>query len=94
VDNIGMESKDVVFPEEIFRKIINDYTEEEGVRSLRRCLETILLKLNMAKYTAIGNELKNLSFPLIMNEGLVKTLLSDKSKSSDFSDISRKMMYI
>jgi ATP-dependent Lon protease len=94
VDNIGMDSQDVIFPEEILRKIINEYTEEEGVRSLRRCLETILLKLNMAKYTTIGNELKNLSFPVVMNEGLVKTLLSDKSKSSDFSDVSRKMMYI
>jgi ATP-dependent Lon protease len=94
VDNIGMERNDVVFSDEILRKIINEHTEEEGVRSLRRCLETILLKLNMAKYTTIGNELKNLSFPLVMNEGLMKTLLSDKSKSSEFSDYSRKMMYI
>jgi ATP-dependent Lon protease len=94
VDNIGMDSKDVVFTDEILRKIINEYTEEEGVRGLRRCLETILLKLNMAKYTVIGNEIKNLSFPVGMNEGLVKTLLSDKSKSSEFSDVSRRMMYI
>jgi hypothetical protein len=35
-----------------------------------------------------------LSFPLVMTEGLMKTLLSDKSKSSEFSDYSRKMMYI
>ena len=94
VDNIGMESQDVIFPEEILRKIINEYTEEEGVRNLRRCLETILLKLNMARYTTIGNELKNLKFPVIMNEELIRTLLSDKSKSSDFTDFSRKMMYI
>jgi ATP-dependent Lon protease len=94
VDNIGMESQDVVFPEEILRKIINEYTQEEGVRSLRRCLETILLKLNMAKYTVIGNELKNISFPLVMNDGLLKKLLTDKSQSNDFSDVSRKMMYI
>ena len=94
VDNIGMDPKDVVFTDEILRKIVNEYTEEEGVRGLRRCLETILLKLNMAKYTTIGNEIKNLSFPVVMNDGLVKTLLSDKSKSSEFSDYSRKMMYI
>ena len=94
VDNIGMEPQDVVFPEDILRKIINEYTEEEGVRGLRRCLETILLKLNMAKYTVIGNELKNISFPITLNEELVKTLLTDKSKSIDFSDVSRKMMYI
>lgn len=94
VDNIGMEPNDVVFSEEILRKIVNEYTQEEGVRNLRRCLETILLKLNMAKYTVIGNELKNLSFPLVMNDGLLKKLLSDKSQSNDFSDVSRKMMYI
>ena len=94
VDNIGMDPKDVVFTDEILRKIVNEYTEEEGVRSLRRCLETILLKLNMAKYTTIGNEIKDLSFPVVMNEGLMKTLLSDKSKSSEFSDVSRRMMYI
>jgi ATP-dependent Lon protease len=94
IDNIGMDPKDVLFSDETFRKIINEYTEEEGVRSLRRCLETILLKLNMAKYTTIGNELKNLSFPVVMNEELVKTLLTDKSKSNEFSDVSRRMMYI
>jgi ATP-dependent Lon protease len=94
VDNIGMEPQDVIFPDEILRKIINEYTEEEGVRSLRRCLETILLKLNMAKYTTIGNELKNVSFPFVMNEELVKILLSDKSKSNEHSDFIRKMMYI
>ena len=94
VDNIGMDPKDVVFTDEILRKIVNEYTEEEGVRSLRRCLETILLKLNMAKYTTIGNEIKDLSFPVVMNDGLMKTLLSDKSKSSEFSDVSRRMMYI
>ena len=89
-----MEPQDVIFPDEILRKIINEYTEEEGVRSLRRCLETILLKLNMAKYTTIGNELKNVSFPFVMNEELVKILLSDKSKSNEHSDFIRKMMYI
>jgi ATP-dependent Lon protease len=94
VDNIGMESQDVIFSDEILRKIITEYTEEEGVRSLRRCLETILLKINMAKYTSIGNELKNLSFPVVINEGLLKTLLYDKSKSNEFFDIGRKMMYI
>jgi len=94
VDNIGMETQDVVFSDDILRKIINEYTEEQGVRSLRRCLETILLKLNMAKYTVIGNELKNLSFPVVINQELVKNLLSDKSKSNELSNISHKMMYI
>jgi ATP-dependent Lon protease len=94
IENIGIDTKDVIFSDEILRKIINEYTEEEGVRNLRRCLETILLKLNMARYTSIDNELKNICFPVVINDSLVKTLLSDKSKFNDFSDIGRKMMYI
>lgn len=48
----------------------------------------------MAKYTSIDNELKNISFPVVINDSLLKNLLSDKSNSKEFSDIGRKMMYI
>ena len=94
MDNIGMNPSDIIFPDEILKKIINEYTSEEGVRNLRRCLETILLKLNMAKYTTIGNDLKDIKFPVVIDNKLLITLLSNKDGMNDFSDISRKMMYI
>jgi len=94
IDNIGMNHGDIIFPDEILKKIINEYTEEEGVRNLRRCLETILLKLNMAKYTTIGNDLKDINFPVVIDNKLLITLLSSKNGTNYFSDMSRKMMYI
>jgi ATP-dependent Lon protease len=101
-DNIGLDSKEVIFPDEIVKKIIEEYTEEEGVRSLRRCLETILLKLNMAKYTnytkgkplAIGNELQNIKFPVVVDEKLLGLLLKKKEDEDDSNSISKRMMYI
>jgi len=42
----------VVFEEEVLRYIIQNYTEkEEGVRNLRRCIETIVSKVNIYSLT-------------------------------------------
>ena len=48
----------------------------------------------MAKYTTIGNDLKDIKFPVVIDNKLLITLLSNKDGMNDFSDISRKMMYI
>jgi len=93
IDNIGLDKNDIIFTDEILRRIINEYTSEEGVRNLRRCLETILLKLNMVKYTKIGHDLNDIKFPVTIDNKLLITLLSSKNKD-DSSDLSRKMMYI
>jgi len=100
LSNIGLDEKEVKFPDYIIKKIIDEYTKEEGVRSLRRCLETILLKLNMAKYTnyskgkplAIGSELQSIKFPVVVDEKLVELLL--KKDNEEEESISKKMMYI
>ena len=47
--DVGFEHKSVDFNQEVLTKIIEDYTFEPGVRSLKRSLENILLKLNIDK---------------------------------------------
>ena len=98
MENIGLEG--VTFPDEIIRKIITEYTVEEGVRSLRRCLETILLKINMARFTNIKgkknmiDEISNVKFPFTVDEKLVDKILKKKNgDDEDFLSISKKMMY-
>ena len=67
--------KDIIFTDEIIKEIINLYTQkEEGVRNLKRCIETIISKINiyMLSYSENesnesneSNEIKNkLSFQL------------------------------
>ena len=45
--NVGFPYGSIKFNNEILTKIIADYTYEPGVRSLKRCIENILLKLNL-----------------------------------------------
>ena len=45
--NVGFEYKSILFSNNILSKIIQDYTYEPGVRSLKRSIENILLKLNL-----------------------------------------------
>ncbi len=47
--DVGFDNKSVLFENEVLAKIIEDYTFEPGVRSLKRSLENILLKLNIDK---------------------------------------------
>jgi endopeptidase La len=53
--NVGFEYKSVIFPEPIITKIVEEYTYEPGVRSLKRSIESILLKLNLDKIYRKGN---------------------------------------
>jgi len=42
------ENKDIIFTDEILKEIVDKYTlGEEGVRNLKRCIETIISKINI-----------------------------------------------
>jgi endopeptidase La len=53
--SVGFEYKSIIFPEPIITKIVEEYTYEPGVRSLKRAIESILLKLNLDKIYSKGN---------------------------------------
>jgi len=88
--NIGICDEEFYFSDEILKEIIQKHTKEEGVRELRRCIETILLKLNMAKYTKV-DVLKDYRFPIILNSNLVEELLKKKEEDNFHKN---HMMYI
>ena len=50
-DNIGINIKNVDFLDEALYYIIKNYCKEEGVRKLEKCLEHILLQLNLYHIT-------------------------------------------
>ena len=47
--DIGFRLEDLLFNDEVLKHIIQNYTEEKGVRSLKRHLETIISKVNLLK---------------------------------------------
>ena len=68
--DIGMEFKSIIIPDEIMINIINNYTNEGGVRSLKKNLYSIVRELNVANLTntKIGDIVIN--FPLVLNKTL------------------------
>ena len=69
---------------EVIKEIIETYTDEQGVRELRRCIETILLKLNMRRFT------EEVRFPLQINSDIIKEYL----KKQNTDDFLSKMLYL
>ena len=81
--------EDIVFEKEGIEFIIENYTEkEEGVRNLKRCLETIISKVNIYNLSHISNntkdniplnfEIKDFKLPLHLNKEIIEKLISKK----------------
>ncbi len=77
--NVGFEYKSVIFPEPIITKIVEEYTYEPGVRSLKRAIESILLKLNLDKIYSKGNFINGEDYttenPLVIDTDILTTYL-------------------
>ena len=85
-------TEDITFEKEALEYIIENQTEkEEGVRNLKRCLETIISKINIYnlsqsnmvdKQIPLTFKIENFSIPLKINKELVDSLLSKKEDKS------------
>jgi len=78
--DIGIKENDVIISEEILSDIINNYTNEGGVRRLKEHLYKIIRELNKANLTKskIGDEL--VKFPVNLSKNLYNELYKSKPK--------------
>ena len=53
IKDIGFNPEEFKISDEILEKLIQDFCKEKGVRKLEKCLETIIMKLNLFKMTGI-----------------------------------------
>ena len=61
----NINTTDIIFTNEIIQEIITQYTHtEEGVRNLKRCLESIISKINIYHLTYDPEQINNLSFTI------------------------------
>ncbi len=86
-NTFAFEREEIVFTDEIVKNIIEKYTEEEkGVRNLKRCIETIISKINIHVLSHGDNglsfDLENLTLPVTLTEKQVDILLK-KDSSED-----------
>ena len=91
-NDMGVDKEELIFSDEIIQYIIKNYSQEEGVRNLKRAFQTIIGKLNIIRITqksSLDNldlpfKLDNFELPMNINEDIVKKLVEpDKLDSMD-----------
>ena len=79
--DVGFDYESIIFNKEILTHIIESYTNEPGVRSLKRTLENILLKLNIDKIYQRGlfnnNQIYSKNTPLIITKEIIYNILGE-----------------
>ena len=105
-ENIGFNLNDIIINDDNLTHIIKNYTNnEEGVRELKRSLETIIQKLNMYKYInhpdnkeikknkkiELWNQIDNITFPFNLSNTHIDKLLFNNNEEE--LNEAAKMMY-
>ena len=85
-DTFAFSKEEIIFSDDILKNIIEKYTEgEEGVRNLKRCIETIVSKINIHILSdgdsALAFQLKDISLPLKLTEEHIEILLKTDLKN-------------
>ncbi len=82
----GISNNEITISEDVIRNIINNNTNsEKGVRNLRRCLDTIISKINIFKYLENNNDklvnfnIKNFKLPFEITSDNLKIFLHDNN---------------
>lgn len=92
LNNVGLKLGDIVLSDENINYIIMKYTNnEKGVRNMRRCLEDIVMKLNLIRMVkkeksniVFPFDIKNINIelPITVNNEMIKVLLKNYSKDT------------
>ena len=95
--NIGFDQSAISITDETMKYLINNYCKDDrGVRPLKRCIETILLKLNIIRLVGCNisnpNKLKNITFPLVITEKIIDTILCKQIDNSN--NVNHMSMYM
>ena len=75
-------TEEIVFTDDIIKTVIEKYTHgEEGVRNLKRCIETIVSKINIHILSqgdsGLSFQLKDISLPVKLTEEHIEILLKN-----------------
>ena len=81
------EQNEIIFTDDILKNIIQNYTQnEEGVRNLKRCIETIISKINIHVLSEgdkdLSFQLENFNLPIELNRDHIEILLKSNQTNN------------
>jgi ATP-dependent Lon protease len=88
-ENINFKKDNIIFNDDTLLHIITKYTNDKGVRGLKKALEDIVMKLNLKQYF---NDEKKYNLPITLTNKLVDDLLDSQNKEKN--NHSAMMMYM
>jgi ATP-dependent Lon protease len=78
--DVGINEKDIKFSDEIILDIINNYTNEGGVRRLKEHLYFIIRELNKCNLTKTKIVNQKIDFPMHLSKNIYNELFKSKPK--------------
>lgn len=78
-ENIGIDLDSFEISDDVYEHIIDNYcSEEKGIRKLEKCIETLLMKLNLFKLTGVKDYIENVecSFPINVTKKMATKILN------------------
>ena len=94
--NIGIDINSFKISDEIYEYIIDNYcADEQGIRKLEKCIETLLMKINLYKLTDVKDFIENIecSFPINVSKKMASKILNRFFGISDGASQMIEMMY-
>jgi ATP-dependent Lon protease len=94
MENIKMEKENLIFEDYVINHIISTYAnEEKGVRKLKQCIESIIMKINIINLVNKGNldnekpnikfNIKDFKFPIKITNEIADNLIKDMKDNSN-----------
>ena len=86
--DIGFNKNDIIIKRNVIDYMINNYTDEDGVRELKRCLENVISRINILKFTNNSQKLgmsfniSEFQLPLELKIDLLKKIVTSGSTPS------------
>lgn len=94
--NIGIDASSFTISDEVYEFIIDNYcSDEQGIRKLEKCIETLLMKLNLYKLTGVKDFIENVecSFPIEVSKKMASKILNRFFDINDGAAQLISMMY-
>ncbi len=85
--NIGCNPSDIQFTAEVMRYLINQYcADDKGIRGIKKCMESIYLKINSARYIpdVKYKTLKNVTFPFVVTKDVIDECVEKHDDRTDY----------
>ena len=94
LDNMGLEKDSIIITDELLKYVIKTFTDEEGVRQLKRCLDKMIMKINLMRYSDIKliYRIENITLPYTLTKKDIDGLLEKKETVEEHE--SWKFLYV